>query len=695
MASESQLGEAFVPIRATLDKLDGDLAQARNKVGGAVKIMENASGKAGGVFKALNMQFDNLKKQVPALGSAFNLLTNPITLVTAGVGAFGLEAKKSITELVAYNKTVREMMQVTGLSADETSRIIQVSDDWGIELGTVTNALDLMNRKGITPSIDKLSQIADEYVNATDKSAFMEEATKKYGRSFGDLIPILAKGGDALREQAASISDNMIATDESIEASREFEVAMDDLGDAVQGLEYTLGNDLIPILVDIMQTLMGTYDASKHAEDGISGLDKAFGGLNAGISGLKQATNILVFMGALIKAMYSKGGLSPEKIAELRQEFFGMKDAIDATAGATKEATTATDEATKAAINYQNVIGGPYREALERSRDRLGEVKNAANNVALAIEAQTRQMSRLNEYINGTLGPNEEKFTETQGDLNTKMGEIQGEINKAINDGYDPLGEKVLELKGTYAEIKKQYDENASAHEEDTKRIILGILAQQMAAMGFSDSTAFAKIAMKWGLIDETTMNAMMSTDKAINWLRNHPGDYAGFEAMMNGVVTDVGGVTTAADTAAGALDKITGQHEVGINVTVTGDAIPNIPSGVWNKGVPYEKEATGFEGIVRKPTLFMAGEAGAEYVNISPGIADAMSDLSNYKLPMMELKGVDTFGGAGMAMFDHKNQLPPTAIPLTINLYAVPEKEKDMRRQARYIAEEFERRST
>jgi len=216
MASESQLGEAFVPIRATLDKLDGDLAQARNKVGGAVKIMENASGKAGGVFKALNMQFDNLKKQVPALGSAFNLLTNPITLVTAGVGAFGLEAKKSITELVAYNKTVREMMQVTGLSADETSRIIQVSDDWGIELGTVTNALDLMNRKGITPSIDKLSQIADEYVNATDKSAFMEEATKKYGRSFGDLIPILAKGGDALREQAASISDKKIATDESI-----------------------------------------------------------------------------------------------------------------------------------------------------------------------------------------------------------------------------------------------------------------------------------------------------------------------------------------------------------------------------------------------------------------------------------------------------------------------------------------------
>jgi len=701
MASESQLGEAFVPIRATLDKLDGDLAQARNKVGGAVKIMENASGKAGGVFKALNMQFDNLKKQVPALGSAFNLLTNPITLVTAGVGAFGLEAKKSITELVAYNKTVREMMQVTGLSADETSRIIQVSDDWGIELGTVTNALDLMNRKGITPSIDKLSQIADEYVNATDKSAFMEEATKKYGRSFGDLIPILAKGGDALREQAASISDNMIATDESIEASREFEVAMDDLGDAVQGLEYTLGNDLIPILVDTIQTLMGTYDASKHAEDGISGLDKAFGGLNAGISGLKQATNILVFIGDLTWSLWH-GGLSPKRMEELRQKYFGVAGAIDAIKdnadGIPKTfdiaATSIYGVATAAGILDDELRTAENNLLIEQYATQMKDAATQAEILATAQETAIKQLSRLNEYINGTLGPNEEKFTETQGDLNTKMGEIQGEINKAINDGYKPLGEKVLELKGTYADLKKQYDENASAHEEDTKRIILGILAQEMAAMGFSDSTAFAKIAMKWGLIDEATMNAMMATDKAINWLRNHPGDYAGFEAMMNGVVTDVGGVTTAADNAALALDKITGQHEVGINVTVTGDAIPNIPGGVWNKGEPYIGAATGFEGMVRKPTWFLAGEDENEYVNITP-IADAMSDLSNYKLPMMELKGVDNFGGAGMAMFDHKNQLPPAANPLTINLYAVPEKEKDMRRQARYIAEEFERRNT
>jgi hypothetical protein len=688
MGSESQLGEAFVPIRATLDKLDGDLAQARSKVEGAMKGMEDKSGKAGGALKALGTQVNNLKKQVPALGTAFNLLSNPLVLATAGVAAFAAVSVKSVKEIVDYNKTVREMMQVTGLSAEETSRLIQVADDWGIEIGEVRNALELMNKKGVTPSIDKLSQIADEFVSATDKSAFMEEATKKYGKSFGTLIPILAKGGTALKEQAASISDNLIATNESIDAGRKYEVAMDNLGDSVTGLKYKLGNELLPTIIKVTEGLNDLITQNLNASDAAD----------------------------LLRLAHKKGLITDKELAvALRDIRTGTKTVAQVTNQYGVELETLnhieeystqiereeairrgllippTEELIKTTIDYQNVIGGPYREALERAHDRLTDVKNASRDVALAIEADTRQMGRLNEYINGTLGPNEEKFTTTQDELNTKMGEIQGEIDKAIKDGYDPLGEKVLELKGKYAELKGQYDENAAAHEEDTKRIILGILAQEMAAMGFSDSTAFAKIALDWGLIDEATMNTMMATDQAINWLRDHPGDYAGFEAMMNRARLDVDEVTTAADTLALSIDKITGQHEVGINVTVTGDAIPNIPSGVWKTDEPYIGAATGFEGIVRKPTLFMAGEAGSEYVNIMP------QDLSNYKLPTMamELKGIDIFRGTGMAMTDHKNQMQPAAVPLTINLYAIPGKEKDMRRQARYIADEFQRRGS
>ena len=45
----TQLGEAQVPIRATLDKLDGDLAKARSKIGGAVDGIISNVQKVGGV----------------------------------------------------------------------------------------------------------------------------------------------------------------------------------------------------------------------------------------------------------------------------------------------------------------------------------------------------------------------------------------------------------------------------------------------------------------------------------------------------------------------------------------------------------------------------------------------------------------------------------------------------------------------
>jgi hypothetical protein len=163
-------------------------------------------------------------------------------------------AKESVTEVTAYNKTIREMGQVTGLGAEEISRIIQVGDDWGVSIDSIRTSLAFMNKKGITPSIDNLAKIADEYVAATDKSKWAEEAVKTLGRGYQTLIPLLALGGDGFRDAAAGIDASLIATDKGIKASREYEVAMDDLTDTVTGLKYELGNGLIPTLVEFLET---------------------------------------------------------------------------------------------------------------------------------------------------------------------------------------------------------------------------------------------------------------------------------------------------------------------------------------------------------------------------------------------------------------------------------------------------------
>lgn len=64
----TQLGEAFVPIRATMDKLDGDLAEARGRIEGAL------SGIAGGVQALGGLALTGVAVGIVAIGAALGTI---------------------------------------------------------------------------------------------------------------------------------------------------------------------------------------------------------------------------------------------------------------------------------------------------------------------------------------------------------------------------------------------------------------------------------------------------------------------------------------------------------------------------------------------------------------------------------------------------------------------------------------------
>ena len=66
------------------------------------------------------------------------------------------------------------------------------------------------------------------------------------------------------------MDDSLIATEEAIIASREYELAMDEMGDAATGLKYKIGNELIPVMTSFMTLTneMINLDADTWFEDG-------------------------------------------------------------------------------------------------------------------------------------------------------------------------------------------------------------------------------------------------------------------------------------------------------------------------------------------------------------------------------------------------------------------------------------------
>jgi len=134
-----------------------------------VKIVMSLVDKISAGMKKITGQFSLGKMALTDLSSGLMLAEK----------AFGYVKKvidQTVGITVEYNKTIREMGQVTGLGAEEISRIIQVGDDWGISIDSIRTSLAFMNKKGIEPSIDNLADMADSYVAATDKSKWAEEA---------------------------------------------------------------------------------------------------------------------------------------------------------------------------------------------------------------------------------------------------------------------------------------------------------------------------------------------------------------------------------------------------------------------------------------------------------------------------------------------------------------------------------------
>jgi hypothetical protein len=359
------------------------------------------------------------------LDSALNLLTNPLVLVGAGIAAMGTFAVKATKETVAYNKEIREMTQVIGLGADETSRIVQVADDWGITIGEVRTSLAFMNKQGVTPSIDNLAKLADEYVTTTDKSKFAEKAVKILGRGYQTLIPLLAKGGDALRKQTDAVDESLIATDKSIAASREYEAAQDKLKDNVEGLSRTIGNKLIPVLNDVLGFFNAAADGAAVQADTFDLLREAY---EKGIIPLGE-------FNALMNPAKSGIELTTEKIGELESQLADLEVQLDKTG--------------KAEGYWAGILAENATPAVQDYADANNNVATAITNVTAAAFGR-EALDVYNQLLkDGTI--DQDEYNRAAVDVMTTLLDMSpaeadaalraGELASAYRDGtLDALG---------------------------------------------------------------------------------------------------------------------------------------------------------------------------------------------------------------------------------------------------------------
>jgi len=205
----TQLGEAFVPIRATMDKLDGDLAAAKSKISG---VLDNL-GKIGGA--ALGVGLGAATAAVGALGVGLGLaiseamgaqavLAQTESVIKSTGGAAGMTAQ-AITDLAgaislqsrfsddAVQTAENLLLTFTNIGSDVFPQATQAMADMATAMGTDVSSGAIQLGKALNDPVAGISALTRVGVTFTDAQKKVIEALVKTGDIAGAQKIILAE----------------------------------------------------------------------------------------------------------------------------------------------------------------------------------------------------------------------------------------------------------------------------------------------------------------------------------------------------------------------------------------------------------------------------------------------------------------------------------------------------------------------
>lgn len=425
----------------------------------------------------------------------------------AGAGAVGLvasELKRTTEETVKYAAEIRSLSRITGDSAESTSRLVQVADDLMISEEALGAALQGAVRKGVDVSIEGIAKLSDAYLNlepGLERSKFLMD---NFGRSGMNMAAMMEKGSAGIKEMSDGIADNLLMTNANVKSARQFEIAMDDLGDAFQGIKYDIGNALIPPLTEAAKTFTLLTTMSKKYDTALNENEKNI--LNSWRSYQEYADAVLT---------------TRVRIGDLTEE---QKQSLLVMLKNGEEIETLTDFykiKTEVVYNAYKMIGRynlatveqtGYLKNLETS---LQNAKNATEDLAISEANIQAGMERASLYMGGEVTEIYDKFTQKNIDLYWDVNKLQGEIDKLEKQSWLTPEQKASldDLHTELGKTKTAIEANEKAYDKESKMFIVNTMEKIFTASGGRlDESEFAvlnELKERWGLIDEKTKLAV------------------------------------------------------------------------------------------------------------------------------------------------------------------------------------------
>lgn len=255
---------------------------------------------------SLKTDFHNFAASVTGGGDKIGMSWTSIAGIAAGAAVSIGAALFALAKKTAEQGEQFEILhQQTGVSVSTLSAMKVVAGETGVSFDTLTRGMEIMDR-GLSPvasssatagkalqmlglsantaggqlkdNVTLLAEVADKFHAMKDGSEKTAIAMSIFGRSGADMIPILDKGGAAIRGATAHAKAmGMTFTQVSANQSVEFLESFRDIKYTVEGVGVTIGQKVLPLITSAMQMAANFIVGHAHdIQEAISGLGDVF-----------------------------------------------------------------------------------------------------------------------------------------------------------------------------------------------------------------------------------------------------------------------------------------------------------------------------------------------------------------------------------------------------------------------------------
>lgn len=222
-----------------------------------IEEVVKGGGKIDSVTKDLTQLETQSKKTATAnisLKGSYTEFMSALSLVQQGLQFVKAGFESTVGASLQYAEQVRQLSKLSGESAESTSRMIQVLDDYKVSAEDVSTATRAMTQNRITPNIQAIAKLSDEYLAIQDPMERNKFIIENLGRSGLQWVDVLNQGSDALLKQAAAVDKNLVLNEKQLQDARKLEVAWDNFTDTLSGLGNQIGTVLTPILTEFVES---------------------------------------------------------------------------------------------------------------------------------------------------------------------------------------------------------------------------------------------------------------------------------------------------------------------------------------------------------------------------------------------------------------------------------------------------------